>query len=118
MEAHHVKVAAAYHAPLNFAGLAEADHCEADLREIAELLDGVNAGLNVLDLGDGKGGVFVAHTGSALADVDEPVLVTIDERLHQNAADESEDSGVSSDAERQGEDNDDSEPWRAAEGME
>src|SRR6201987_945854 len=101
MEAHHVKVAAAYHAPLNFAGLAEADHREADLREIAELLDGVNAGLNVLDFGDGKGGVFVAHAGRALADVDEPVLVTIDERLEQDAANESEDGRVGSDAERQ-----------------
>ena len=37
MEAHHVEVGSAYHAPLNFAGLAESDHGEADFREIAEL---------------------------------------------------------------------------------
>src|SRR5579864_6771344 len=118
MQAHHVKVAAAYHAPLNFAGLAEADHCEADFREIAELLDGVNAGLDIFDFGVGKGGVFVAQAASALADVDEPVLVTIDERLEQHSAHESEDGGIGSDAEREGEDNDDGEPWSAAQGVE
>ena len=37
-------------------------------------MDGVNAGLDVLDFGDGKGGVFVAQARGALADVDEPVL--------------------------------------------
>ena len=115
MEAHHVEVGAAYHAALNFAGLAKADHGEADLREIAELLDGVHAGLNVLDLGDGEGGVVFAQARRALADVDEPVLVTIDEGLEQDAANESEDSRVGSDAERQGEDHYDGEPWSAAE---
>ena len=118
MKAHHFEVGAAYHTPLNFAGLAEADHREADLREIAELLDGVNAGLNVLDFGHGKGGVFVAHAGRALADVDEAVLVAVDERLEQDAANEREDGRVGSDAERQGEDHDDGESWRAAEGVE
>jgi hypothetical protein len=64
-------------------------------------LDGVNAGLNVLNFRDGKSGVFVAQARRALADVDEPVLVTIDERLEQDAANESEDGRVGSDAERQ-----------------
>ncbi len=68
----------------------------------------MNAGLNVLDFGDGKRGVFVAQARRALADVDEPVLVTIDERLEQDAANESEDGCVGSDAERQGENHDDS----------
>jgi hypothetical protein len=87
------------------------------LREIAELLDGVNAGLNVLDFGDGKGGVFVAQARRALADVNEAVLVPVDERLEQDAANESEDGRVGSDAERQGEDHDDGEPGSAAERM-
>ena len=40
----------------------------------------------------------------ALADVDQPVLVAVDERPQQHAADDAEDGGVGADAERQRED--------------
>ena len=40
----------------------------------------------------------------ALADVDEPVLVAVDERPQQDAADDAEDGGVGADAERQRQD--------------
>jgi len=39
-----------------------------------------------VDLGNGKRGVFVADAKRALTDVDQPVLVTIDERLEEGMA--------------------------------
>ena len=42
--------------------------------------------------------------GRALPDVDQPVLVAVDERPQQHAADDAEDGGVGADAERQRQD--------------
>ena len=52
-------------------------------------------------------GVLGADARRALADVDEPVLVAVDERPQQHAADDAEDGGVGADAERQREDDGD-----------
>src|SRR5262249_187951 len=73
---------------------------ETDDGEIAELLDGVDAGFNVLDFGDGEGGVFVAHSRRALADVDEAVFVAIDERVVKGAGHGGENGGGSAAAAR------------------
>ena len=118
MEAHHVEVGSAHHATLNFARLAEPDHGEADDREIAELLDGVDAGFNVLDFWNGEGGVFVAQARRALADVNEAVFVTIHERFEEHSAHEGEDCGVGADAERQRQDDNAREAFGAHQGME
>ena len=49
--------------------------------------------------------VFVgAEAGRALADVDQPIFVAIDERPQQHAADDAEDGGVGADAERERDD--------------
>ena len=55
--------------------------------------------------------VFVgAEARRALADVDEAILVAIDERPQQHAADDAEDGGVGADAERQRDDDGGGEP--------
>ena len=115
MKAHHVEIRAVDYSGLNFARLAEADHCETGGGELAERAEGLNAGAQIVDLGNGKRGVFVADAKRALPDVDQPVLVTIDEGLEEDAADECEDGGVGADAERQGKDHNDRKPAGAQE---
>ena len=56
-----------------------------------------------------------ADAARALADVDQPVLVAIDERPQQHAAHQAEDGGVGSDAERQGENHGDRKSFGAQE---
>ena len=115
MKAHDVEIRAVDYPGLNLARLAEADHGETGGGELAKRAQGLNAGAQIVDLGNGKRGVFVADAKRALTDVDEPVLVTIDERLEEDAADECEDGGVGTDAERQGKDHDDRKPASAQE---
>src|SRR4029077_11621853 len=115
MKAHHVEIGAVDYSGPNFARLAEADHGETDGGELAEGAEGLDAGAQIVDLGNGKRGVIVADAKGALPDVDEPVLVTIDEGLEEDAADECEDGSVGTDAERQGKDHDDRKPASAQE---
>jgi len=103
-QAHYVKIVATDHAAVNHARLAESDHRKVHLREIAELAQRADAALDIFDFRHGKRGVVLAAGWGALADVHEPVLVAVDERLEQDSAHESEDRGVSADAERQRED--------------
>ncbi len=65
--------------------------------------DGLDARLQILDFGDGEGGVFDADAGGALANVDQAVFVAIDERAEEHAADHAEDGGVGADAQRESE---------------
>ena len=81
MQAHDFEVVPADDASLNFARLTEADHCEPDCGEIAERAQRLDAGAQILDFGDGESCVFVAESLRALADVDQPVLVAVDERF-------------------------------------
>ena len=67
----------------------------------------------ILDLRHGERGVLDADAGRALADVDQPVLVAIDQRPQQHAADQREDGGVGADAERQREHDGDRQPLGA-----
>ena len=73
MQAHHLEIGAADHAGANLARLAEADHGEADRREVAELRSAFDAGLQVLDFGHGEVRVLDAEAGRALANVDQAV---------------------------------------------
>src|SRR5205823_6332013 len=106
VEAHDFEVRAADDGGLNFPGLTQADHGEADDREIAKLRDGAHAGFEVLDFGDREKGVIHAHAGGALLNVDEPVFVGIHERAEENAAHEAKDGGIGADP--QGKRDDDS----------
>ena len=114
MKAHHVEIGAADDASLNFARLTQADHGEADGREIAERAQGFDAGAQILDFGHGERCVVVADARGALADVDQPVLVAIDERLEEHAAHQREDGGVGADAERQRQHHRDRKPFGAS----
>src|SRR5262249_40079487 len=55
----------------------------------------------ILDLRHGEGNVVGADAARALADVDQPILVAVEERPQQHAAHHAEDGGVGADAERQ-----------------
>ena len=57
--------------------------------------------------GTEKTAFSIPRPGRALADVDEPVFVAIDERPQEDAADDAEDGGVGADAERQRDDDGD-----------
>src|SRR6266446_9910327 len=81
VEAHDFEVIAADDARLNYARLTQADHGELEGRELAKCAQGFNAGAQILDFGHGERCVLVAGARGALADVDQPVLVAVDERL-------------------------------------
>src|SRR5580692_11661259 len=109
-QTHYVKVVAADDAAVNDARLAESDHRKVHLREIAELAQGADAALDVLDFGHGERSVVAFEAGGALADVHQPVLVTVDERLEQHSSYEREDRAVTK---RQREDHNGGEPFAA-----
>ena len=61
--------------------------------------------------GTEKFGVLGADAARALADVDQPILVAVDERPQEDAPDDAEDRGVGADPERQREDDRDGQPF-------
>ena len=65
----------------------------------------MDAGLEVLNLGDGEIGIIHAHAVGALLNVDEAIFVSVHQRTKQHAANEAEDRGVRADAECQSPDN-------------
>ena len=75
-----------------------------------------DAAAQILDFGDGEVGVVDAEAAGALADIDEAVLVAIDERAQEHAADQAEDGGVGADAEREREDYGDRQPFGSGQG--
>ena len=101
---HHLEIRPADDAGADRARLAEAEHGELDGGEIAEGADRLDPGFQVAQLGDRE--VRVGHPDAwrALADIDEPVLIAIDQRPQQHAADDAENGGVGADAQRQRED--------------
>jgi hypothetical protein len=103
---------------LNYARLAQADHGELEGRELAEHAQGFNAGAQILDFGNGEICVLVAGAWGALADVDEPILVAVDERLEEYAAHQRENGGVCADAQGQRQDHGDRKPLRPHKRME
>ncbi len=60
--------------------------------------------LQVAQLRHGEVSVLDLDPGRALADVDQPILVAVDERPQQDTADDAEDRGVGADAERERDD--------------
>src|SRR5580698_4826653 len=110
MKAHHIEKCAADNAPSNGSRLTEADHGEVHGGEVAECAQGFDTGAQVLDLGYGKGGVFIVNAWRALPDIDQTVLVTVDQGLEKDAAHQREDSCVGADAKRQRENHCDRQP--------
>ena len=70
----------------------------------------LDAAAQVAELRHREVGVLDADARRALADVDQPVFVAVDQRPQQHAADDAEDRGVGADAERQREDDGDGQP--------
>src|SRR5882762_4737643 len=101
MEADHLKIGAVNDAGANFPGLAEADHGETDGGELAKRTERFDAYAQILNFRHGEGDFPWADAGSALADVNEALLVAINERPKEHAAHQAEDSGVGADAQRQ-----------------
>ena len=117
-EAHHVEVVAADDAGANDARLAEADQGEVERGEVAERRQALDARPQVVEFGDGEHRVLQLHAHRALADVDEAVLVLVDQRPQQHAADDAEHGGVGADAEREGDDDGEREPFDPGQGPE
>src|SRR5262245_1685186 len=93
--------------------LAEAQHRESDDRKLAKGAHALDPRPQILDLGNGEGGVFRWDAWRALADVYQPVFVTVDERLQQHAADDAENGGIGADPEGEREDDSDEQPFGA-----
>ena len=103
-QAHHLEVRSADDPGAHHARLAEADQREVDGREFAEGGQRLDPRAEVADLRHRELGVLGADAARALADVDQAILVLVDERPQQHAADDAEDRGVGADAERQRDD--------------
>ena len=104
LQSHHREKRSTDHAGTDDARLAQADQREVDAREIAQGGNRFDAGLEIVDLGHRKIRVLAAGAWRALPDVDQPLLVVVDERREQHAADNAEDCGVGADAKGQRED--------------
>ena len=113
MKAYDFEIGAAHDGSLNFSGLTEAHHAHADGRKITKFRDGVDAGFEVLDFGNGEIDFIHADPLGALLNVNEAVFIGVDERLKQDAAYQAEDGGVGADAERQSSDDGEREAWGA-----
>ncbi len=103
-QSHHGEIGPAHDPRAYDARLAEADHRERDLGEVAELRQGMDALAQVANLGHREVGVLDVEPRRGLTDIDEPVFVPVDERLQQHAPDDTEHGGVGADAERKGDD--------------
>ena len=103
-QAHDVEVRAVDDAGTHDARLAQADHRERGRGELAEGRQRRDPRAQVLDLRDREHHAVLPEALGALADVDQPVLVAIDERPQQDTPDDAENRGVGPDAERQGDD--------------
>ena len=110
-KSHDLEVRAADDPGAHHARLAEADHREVDGGELAERRQRLDARAQVPDLRDRELGVLGADAARALANVDQAILVLVDERPQQDAPDDAEDRRVGADAERQGEDDRDRQPF-------
>src|SRR5580704_14857298 len=86
MKAHHLEIVASDDAALNGTRLTEADHGEVHGGEVAKGAHGFHGGTQVLYFGYGKRRVLVTDAGSALPDIDQPVLAAVHERLEQHSA--------------------------------
>jgi hypothetical protein len=118
VETHDFEVRAVGDASLNYARLAKADHGELDGRELAERAQGFNASTQILDFGHGERCVLISGAGGALADVNQPILVAVDERLEEHAAHQREDGRVGADSQRQRQDHGDRKSFRPRERVE
>ncbi len=118
VEADYVEVVAADDAGLDLAGFTQADHGGTEGGEVTERGQGFYAGAQVLDFGHGECHVFVSDARSALADVDQPVLVAVDQRLEQHPAHQREDRSVGTDAQRQRQNHGDRKPFASSERVE
>ena len=104
LQPHHVEERPVDDSCLDRARLAEADHRKVDSRELAERANRRDTRLEVINLGHRERRVRDGDSRCALTDVDQPILVAIDERPEQHAADDAEDRSVGADAERQRDD--------------
>ena len=100
-KAHDVEVGAADDSRAHDARLPEPDHCELDGREVTKGSHCLDPSSQVPDLRHRELGVLDADPGSALADVDEPILIPIDERPQKHPADHAEDGRVGANSEGQ-----------------
>jgi len=115
VQSHHLEIRAADDPGAHHTRLSEADHREADRREVAERAERLDALAQILDLRHRERGVLDADAARALPDVDEARLVAVDERTQEDAADDAEDRGVRADAEGQRQDDRRREPFRTHE---
>ena len=111
MQPHHIEIRSADHPRPDLTRLAKTDHGEADGGEITERAQRLDTLAQVLDLWHGERRVVHAGAMRRLADVDQPVLVAIDQRPQQYAAHQTEDRGISADAQRQREHHGDRKPF-------
>ena len=109
-QAHDLEVRAPDDARTHHARLAEANHRELNRGKVAERVERADARAQVLDLRHREDRVLDPPAGRALADIDEPIFIAIDQRPQENPADDAEDGGIGADAERQGDDHCDGQP--------
>src|SRR6202008_1123029 len=112
VQAHDVEIGAADDAGANFTGFTQTDHGKADRGKVAEGADGLDAGAEILEFGNGEVDLAHAEAGCGLLNIDQGVLVAIDQRPEKDAADQGKDGRVGADAQREGEDHGEGQTFR------
>ena len=114
-QTHHVEERAADHSRAHDTRLAETDDREAGGREVAQLGHGFQSRAQIDELGHRERHVLDGDTRRALADVNQPRFVPVDERPQEHAADDAEHRRVGADAQREGHDDGQRQPLGASE---
>src|SRR5262249_16903751 len=114
-KAHHHEERSADYAAANFPRLAEANQGETDGGEVAEGIEVFDAGPEVLNLRHGPCDVLVSDARRALADIDQPVFIAVDQWFQEHSAHEGEHRSVSADAEGERHDHGEGQPLGAPE---
>jgi hypothetical protein len=104
-EPHHLEVRPADDPRPNLARLAQADHREVDRGEIAEGGQRLDTCAKIQDFRHGEGRILDTDATRALANVNQAIFISIDERSEENTSDDAEDRRIGANSERQGEDN-------------
>src|SRR5579884_1479865 len=111
LQADNIEIRTADNSSANHTRFAQSDHGEAHGGEVAKLANRLDAGFQILNLGDREGFVVDSQATRGLANVDQPVLSAIDERLEKNSTNQRENGGICPDAECQRENYGDRKPF-------
>ncbi len=114
-KAHDVEVRASDHPSSDHTRFAQADQREVDGGEVAKGGQRLDLRPKIPDFRDRELGVLGSDPARALTDVNQTIFILVDQRPEEHSPDDAEDGRIGTDAQRQGEDDRNRQPFDSAE---